>query len=117
MKFLVGGMFEELAFAVVAFDLVLAEEDPVGEGEVEAAGGTVEGGIVAEESGADGFAIEMSADRLAAFGSAEADAFDTERFEEVLDDGFLPRAAGEFLNDGARDDVAVVGVEEALGRF
>jgi hypothetical protein len=66
VKFLVGGMFEELAFAVVAFDLVLAEEDPVGEGEVEAAGGTVEGGIVAEESGADGFAIEMSADRLAA---------------------------------------------------
>lgn len=90
----------------MSFDLVLAEECPVGERKVKAAGGAINGRIVAEESGADWFTVMMTANGFGTSRSAESHAFDAERFEEVLDDCFFPGGAKEFLDDGSGDDVA-----------
>lgn len=114
VEFLVALFGEELAFALMPLEVVLGEEDPVGEAEMEAAGGAVEGGVIACEAGGGGLSVDVSANGSVASRGAEAEAFDAEGIEEFFLDRFFPGGAGEFFDDGSGDDVAPVGVEESF---
>ena len=106
VEFLVTVLSQKFAFSVVPLDLVLTEKNPVGEGNVKTASGTIDGWVVAVHW----FTFPMTMNSGCPFRWSEANAFDSKWLKEILLNRVLPRGIKNFLNGRTGDDIAEVGI-------